>query len=122
MIKAIFFDIDDTLYDHSYHVSSAIAALQSEYEFLGLYSQEYLVELSQSILEEVHILLLQGTVTPEESRRIRWQRFLRECKDARSEERAPEVAQKYASFYYRAERTTPSSIPLLQELKKKYAL
>ena len=122
MIKAIFFDVDDTLYDHTYHLSQGIAAIRSEYKFLQNYSQESLEDLSQRLLEEVHLELMAGNMTYEESRALRWRRFLIECGDTAGEYNAPEAAAIYARAYYESERATPGSIELLQTLKTKYAL
>src|SRR5437660_12576145 len=114
MIRTIFFDIDDTLYDHSYHISSAISVIRSQYPLLQNFSHEFLTDLSHQLLEEVHTQLMDGKITLEESRQIRWEKFLAECGDDDSNKNAMDVARSYLHAYYSHERPTPGSIELLQ--------
>src|SRR5947209_12047892 len=122
MIKTIFFDIDDTLYDHQHHISSGIAYLRKEYDFLRKYSQRELEALGQRILEEVHCELLSGSITLEESRLKRWQRFLSYCNDPEYVKRTPEVIKGYTRAYYEVERAIPGAAELLHELKTKFSI
>jgi putative hydrolase of the HAD superfamily len=118
MIKTIFFDIDDTLYDHSYHISSAISHIRAIYPLLQNYSEEYLRDLSHSLLEEVHIQLLEGKISVEESRQLRWEKFLTICGDKNPKEDAMEIANIYLDAYYKSERPIPGAIELLNTLRQ----
>jgi HAD superfamily hydrolase (TIGR01549 family) len=120
MIKTIFFDVDDTLYDHAYHISAGVTKLHQSYSFLREYSLDHLIDLSHKLLEEAHLLLLEGKISYEESRKLRWQRFLDECGGGDFD--ITEIANIYSTAYYAAERATPGSIELLKSLKSKYTL
>ena len=104
-IKAIFFDVDDTLYDHSYHIHQAMTAVQEEFSFLQEFPIQYLKSLSHKFLEEVHERLLRGEITVEESRRIRWQKFLETTGHANFD--AMILANFYSNSYYKNERAVP---------------
>lgn len=121
-VKVVFFDLDDTLYDHSYHVSSAIRALRNEYPFLRGYSVEHLQQLSHRLLEEVHTQLLAGEISLQDSRRIRWQRFLDECHDPERNHDPLTISSSYLKAYYASERVVPGALNLLSELKKDYTI
>jgi HAD superfamily hydrolase (TIGR01549 family) len=118
--KVVFFDVDDTLYDHGYHIHQAISALREEYSFLQEYSVEYLKGLSHQFLEEVHERLLHGEISVEESREIRWQKFLDTVKEKNMD--AITLANFYSKSYYNAERAVPGAIELLRSLKQGYKI
>jgi len=117
-IKVVFFDIDDTLYDHSYHVHHAISALREKHSFLQEYSIEHLRELSHQFLEEVHERLLRGEISVEASRKIRWEKFLETV--GQKDIDAMTIANFYSRSYYEAERAVPGSIELLRSLSASY--
>ncbi|MEI8134120.1 MAG: HAD family hydrolase [bacterium] len=120
MIKAILFDIDDTLYDHTYHVHTAVSAIQTEYEFLLDKPIELLTKLSHEFLEEVHALLLKGELTLEEARFLRWQKFLDQF--GVSDLNPTVVGDRYLKAYYEAERVVPGSHELLSLLSKDFKI
>lgn len=120
-LKVVFFDLDDTLYDHTYHIRSAITALRHKYSFLQTFTVDYLQQLSHRLLEEVHSRLLNGELTVEESRRIRWQKFLDQSGRQKGID-TMEVADYYLKNYYLSERVVPGSIELLETLRKEYSI
>jgi HAD superfamily hydrolase (TIGR01549 family) len=119
-IKAVFFDVDDTLYDHSYHIHQAMTAVREEFSFLQEFSIEYLKGLSHKFLEEVHERLLRGEITVEESRKIRWQKFIEVTRKPKMD--AMKLANFYSTSYYKNERAVPGAIELLQILKGSYTI
>ena len=76
-LKAVLFDLDDTLYDHLHSAKHGLIALSQRYpvmrdvpirELEGRYSQA---------LEQVHVRLLRGEVTQTEARTQRMQQLFR---------------------------------------------
>jgi putative hydrolase of the HAD superfamily len=120
LIKIVFFDVDDTLYDHRYHIQKAITSLREEYAFLQGHSVEYLISLSHRFLEEVHVSLLRGELSYEESRKLRWEKFTAALDHPTSN--AMEIADFYSGKYFASERAVPGSIELLKKLKEHYRL
>jgi HAD superfamily hydrolase (TIGR01549 family) len=119
-IKVVFFDVDDTLYDHSYHVHYAISAIREKYSFLQEYSAEHLKELSHQFLEEVHERLLRGEVSIKESRRVRWEKFIEAVGQHNLDPMS--LANFYSRSYYEAERAVPGVIELLETLSQSYKI
>lgn len=120
-VRVVLFDLDDTLYDHSYHITSAISALREKHAFLQDYPLEHLTQLSHKLLEEVHAKLLKGEISLEDARRIRWQNFL---EIFRQEENHDPITfgAFYLNAYYESERVVPGSIELLKTLKKDFSI
>ncbi len=120
-VKVVLFDLDDTLYDHSYHITSAITALRDKHAFLQDYPLEHLTQLSHKLLEEVHSKLLKGEISLQDARRIRWQKFLEEF---RQEDNFDPIALGafYLSSYYKSERVVPGSIELLKTLSHDFSI
>ena len=120
-LKVIYFDVDDTLYDHSYHIHSGISALRETYPFLKEYSLEFIIELSHRLLEETHLRLLKGEISLSDARRIRWRKFL-EVFHMDDKYDPHEFSSHYVQAYYAAERTVPGAIELLEALKKDFSI
>ena len=121
IVKVVFFDVDDTLYDHSYHIHSGISALRNEHEFLQTYSLDYLKQLSHELLEEAHLKLLAGELSLTDARRYRWKKFLETFNQAANHD-IDNFSGTYVKTYYDSERVVPGAIPLLQTLKQEYSL
>ena len=120
-VKVVFFDLDDTLYDHSYHIESAIAALRAKHDFLHDYPLKQVTQLSYELLEEVHTRLLNGEISLEDARRIRWQKFLEEF--GQEDNFDPTTfGAFYLKAYYESERVVPGTIELLKTLKKDFSI
>jgi putative hydrolase of the HAD superfamily len=74
------------------------------------------------LLEEVHTQLLAGEISLQDSRRIRWQRFLDECHDPERNHDPITISSFYLKAYYASERVVPGTLNLLSELRKDYTI
>lgn len=96
-IKAVLFDLDDTLFDHTYSVRQAVYALRVHY---SVFQQSSFADLSARMLELidlVHPRVLRGELTPDEGREERFRLLLWE--HGLSPEQSALEAKNAAEFY-----------------------
>jgi 5'-nucleotidase len=74
-IKAVLFDLDDTLFDHLYSTRQGLLAVCEAYPGLQECSLDVLFADYTRLLDEVHLRVLQGSLTIDEARRERFRRF-----------------------------------------------
>src|SRR5206468_3520925 len=74
-IKAVFFDFDDTLFDHLHSTRAGLQAVCEAYPALQERSIEVLFADYTRLLDEVHLRVLQGELSLDEARRERFRRF-----------------------------------------------
>ncbi len=74
-IKAVLFDLDDTLFDHLYSTRQGLLAVCEAYPGLQQCSLDVLFADYTRLLDEVHLRVLQGSLTIDEARRERFRRF-----------------------------------------------
>jgi HAD superfamily hydrolase (TIGR01549 family) len=73
--KAVFFDLDDTLFDHLHSTRQGLQAICQAYPCLQQQSIELLFADYTRLLDEVHLCVLNGTLTIDEARSERFRRF-----------------------------------------------
>lgn len=74
-IKAVFFDLDDTLFDHLHSTRAGLQAVCEAYPVLQQRSIDVLFADYTRLLDEVHLRVLQGELSIDEARRERFRRF-----------------------------------------------
>jgi len=112
---AVFFDLDDTLFDHSFSVVAGLGALRQALPAFGGRDLEELTAIHARDLEMFHARVLQGEMTLYEARVARFASLCRACGFA--EERAERVAEMYRDAYQRARRAVPGARELLLALR-----
>lgn len=122
-VKAVLFDLDDTLYDHRFSSRNGLTALKKEYICLKNIELDVLELEYLKLLNEIHISkVLTGIYTIDEARNERYKRFFSKFGiDARPDEikRAREI---YTVAYRTKQRAVPGSKELLERLKGKVKL
>ncbi len=76
MIKVVFFDLDDTLYDHTGTVEIALEVLKDHLPSLRRFSDTEIRDSYHTFLEEYHRHFLEGTYSFDETHRHRWAAML----------------------------------------------
>lgn len=115
-IKAVLFDLDDTLFDHQYSSRSGLVALMQRYDSLRQASLEELERLHMALLNELHIEVLRGKVSKDDMRAERFRRIFLHYGEQASPAILQEVVMLYRQAYKNARRAICGVVPLLQAL------
>ena len=118
MLKAVLFDLDDTLFDHRHSSREALSVLQREYaRELGTVDMDKLEAVNLEILNIVHKEVLAGTLTPDEARAKRFGMLLRKYGLEPSLKELDSIAMMYRASYQLSRRATPGAKSLLKVLR-----
>ena len=116
-VKAVFFDLDDTLSDHHHCCRSALHTLaQTHAAFQPIHVDE-LLQLHERLADEIHPQILQGQISLYEGRIERFRRMLLYCGADVTRTLAEEAALGYRRAYLEARRPIAGSLELLQALR-----
>jgi putative hydrolase of the HAD superfamily len=111
----VFFDLDDTLFDHTFAARSGLLALADELPAFRRQPIERVAEAHARNLEAFHARVVAGELTLDEARVARFSALCRECGAADLD---PEVvAGRYREAYMRARRAVPGAVELLDALR-----
>ncbi|RPI13906.1 MAG: HAD family hydrolase [Ignavibacteriae bacterium] len=123
MIKAILFDLDDTLFDHRGSSRTALNQLKNSHLCFSNVSLDEIERHHLKMLEEIHInKVLTGLITVPEARRERIRSLFKLANFEIDETQLEKYAAFYKSCYENSWQAVPGSIELLRELKKKYKI
>jgi pyrimidine 5'-nucleotidase len=115
-IKAVLFDLDDTLFDHHGCAREALGAVQRSDQWLRAVSFDRLERIHAEFLEELHADVMLGRVPIEEARVERFRRLL-DAVGAPAGESAPAaVAALYRDAYRTVRRAVGGAAALLEAI------
>ncbi len=114
MVRAVLFDLDDTLFDH--HRSAAAALARVHARFAGSVAFEHFEAHHIRYLEEMHVEVLAGRIDLDEARRERFRRVFAALGLQISEPAVAAAASSYRSGYLEERRATAGARELLQAL------
>jgi HAD superfamily hydrolase (TIGR01549 family) len=117
VLKAVLFDLDDTLFDHRHSSRSGLQAIQQRYACFQRATIDELEQAHIALLEEVHLLVLRSEISLQQARTIRMERLFAQFGEQRSRARAEEAASLYREAYQVARQTVPGTIALLEALR-----
>jgi HAD superfamily hydrolase (TIGR01549 family) len=115
-LRAVLFDLDDTLFDHHTTSLAGVTALQGHYPALQQMTFDHLARLHSEILETLHSRMLQGEFSLDQARHERFRQLFAFCGEAINEEQMAEATHLYRQAYLATRRTVPGALPLLQQL------
>lgn len=114
--RAVLFDLDETLFDHTYAARCALSALRDRHEALQSRPLEELEQEALRLLNETHPRVLQGLVTVDQARIERFERLFAYCGAEVSQAEILQHAARYRSTYQVSRRPVPGAVPLLEQL------
>ena len=113
MIKAVLFDLDDTLFDHRGCAREALAAVQASHGGLREMPFDALEQAHAGLLEELHAEVMLGRLPLESARVERFRRLLAAAGASPEPDFAAAAAALYRDTYRTARRGTPGAAALL---------
>jgi 2-haloalkanoic acid dehalogenase type II len=117
-IRAVLFDLDDTLFDHAHAMSRALAALKADEPAFATWTTEYLEARHGEVLEVLHQDVLAGRLSIDAAREERFRRLLTMTESAAlGRRRAVALARLYRETYKQVWRAVPGAVELLTWLK-----
>ena len=119
-IEMVWFDLDDTLYDHFYSVARAMERIRAEYPAFARHEARELAVLYNQALNEVYLEYLRGNIDFAEMRRRKLHRFFRAA--GVLEPGAPDNAEfhrVYDEAYCVERRATPGSIEAVRQVQER---
>ena len=116
-VSAVLFDLDDTLFDHQQSSIKALELLREKHKCFQSTTIEQLERNYFALLNELHPLVLDGKLTPDESRLQRFIRFFTQYGEKTSTEKAFTESEFYHESYLAARVPVPGATQLLEALK-----
>lgn len=117
--RAILFDLDDTLFDHTYATRSALADLHAGEPGFGPWTLADLEAHHREVLEIMHVEVLTGRSSIDGAREERFRRLLAAAGVETGNERAAHLARQYREAYERAWRPVPGALDVVARLKRR---
>jgi putative hydrolase of the HAD superfamily len=116
-LKAVLFDLDDTLYDHQHCCRTALRIIHQQHEcFLAVPFDEFERQHSE-FLEANHLKVLQGTLTLDGARLERMRQLFSLYGECPPEDVLHEVVHSYREHYLGAECCVDGAVVLLEQLR-----
>lgn len=97
MVRAVLFDLDDTLFDHAHCADAALAGVRGLHGCFERLEMARLAQAHSTILEELHLEVLSGRLDLDAARVERFRRLF----EAAGERVEPEIAAAAATAYRR---------------------
>lgn len=120
-VKAVLFDLDDTLFDHLYSTRQGLHAVCQAYPCFQQRPLDELFSDYTRLLDEVHLRVLEGSLTIDEARRERFRRFFllhgSETEDLLTA--TEHAAMLHRETYQASRQVVAGAIPLLEHLRGK---
>lgn len=115
-VRAVFFDLDDTLYDHCFAAEKATRSAMALDEALRGASFASYFSRSQALLEALHPSVVSGQISFDEARNRRYELLADEFGGDRS--LAITQAHAHVATYRQNERAVPGACELLTALRQ----
>lgn len=119
MIKAVFFDFDETIFDHKHSSIEGLSAIASEYTGLKEHSVEWMEEEFWKIIDWNYHLILAKKITTDDARIVRLERLFQTAGVEPPLEDLPRLSNLYKTKYLESARSIPGIKEIIMKLKSK---
>jgi YjjG family noncanonical pyrimidine nucleotidase len=119
VVRAVLFDLDDTLFDHRVCARTALTTLHEAYDALRTRPFEEVERLHASFLEELHVRVTSGELPLEQARRERFRRLFTAVGVTASDDVVAEAADTYLGGYRQVRRAVAGAAALLAAVKER---
>jgi putative hydrolase of the HAD superfamily len=118
MIRAVLFDLDDTLFDHQGCSREALATIRDAHEALRAMPFDVLQRAHAGFLEELHADVMLGRVSVDDARVERFRRLLESAGATVSSAIADQLAVTYRETYRARRRAVAGAAELMAAVKR----
>jgi putative hydrolase of the HAD superfamily len=115
-LRAVLFDLDDTLFDHRQTSIVALDALCARYPELGRLPRAVLERENLRLVDELHAEVLAGVLSMDGARVVRFERLFALAGAPADRGTAEGAAACYRQSYLALRRPLPGAVPLLEAL------
>ncbi|MCI4327587.1 MAG: HAD family hydrolase [Thermoplasmata archaeon] len=115
--RVVLFDMDDTLFDHTFALRQALVATWRRDAGLRRRPLHAVVDEYARLLDDIHPDVLRGLRTHAEARAERFRRLFEWADSPRTAEEIAGLSAAYRATYQSSRRTVPGAMPLLRALR-----
>lgn len=119
MVRAVLFDLDDTLFDHRVCARTALTTLHEAYDAFRNRPFAEVERLHAGFLEELHVRVTSGELPLEDARRERFRRLFAAVGVRPGDEVVAEAAETYRGGYMKIRRAIAGAAPLLAAVRER---
>ena len=119
MVRAVLFDLDDTLFDHRQCARTALAELHQAHPSLQSYAFSEFEKMHARFLEELHHRVIRGELALDEARQERFRRLFQAAGVAPDEDVIARAAATYRDGYQRVRLPVAGAARLLRRVKER---
>lgn len=116
-LKAIFFDLDDTLFDHRHSSQAGLLAVKGQFDCFQQVPFAEFEHQHRELLERYHLNVLKGTMTLDDARLERFRQLFLLYGEAVAQSTMQQTVDLYRKAYIGAERQVEGAAALLQRLR-----
>lgn len=117
MIRAVLFDLDDTLFDHQYCSRAALAGVRSLHPRFEEMDLDAFDRAHSTLLEALHLDVMMGRVDPDLARVERFRRLYQSVGVDADDGLASRAAASYRAGFLASRRTVAGAVDLLEAVR-----
>jgi HAD superfamily hydrolase (TIGR01549 family) len=118
-VRAVLFDLDDTLFDHRHCTTASLRAVHERYECFQRMAFDELERTHAALLEELHNDVMVGRVSVDAARQERFRRLFLAAGTTAGEAMAAAAAAGYRLAYLEARRAIAGADELLARVRQR---
>lgn len=116
-LKAVLFDLDDTLFDHHHSCRVGLTAVHHQYACFQTVPFVEFERQHRELIEHYHLNVLQGLMTLDEARMERFRQLFLVCGETISQFTAQAAVTLYRKEYLAEERQVAGAAALMERLR-----